>query len=56
MSLTPRGREVAEQCRTINAQTASLLVNGLDQKDVQTLHAVLMRMNANLDAAGSPEA
>ena len=51
VSLTDRGREVAEQCRALNAQTASLLIDGLDQKDVQTLHAVLTRMNANLEAA-----
>ena len=56
VSLTPRGREVAEQCRALNEQTASLLIDGLDQKAVQTLHAVLMRMNANLEAANSPEA
>jgi DNA-binding MarR family transcriptional regulator len=51
VSLTDKGRDVAEQCRALNAQTASLLIDGLDQKDVQTLHAVLTRMNANLEAA-----
>jgi DNA-binding MarR family transcriptional regulator len=56
VSLTDRGREVAQQCRAMNAQTATLLIDGLDQKDVQTLHTVLMRMNANLEAAGAPAA
>ena len=51
VSLTPRGREVAEQCRAVNAQTENLLVAGLDQSDVQNLHAILMRMSANLEPA-----
>jgi hypothetical protein len=40
----------------VNARTASLLVDGLDQKDVQTLHSILTRMNANLETAPAPQA
>jgi DNA-binding MarR family transcriptional regulator len=54
--LTSWGRDVAEQCRSVNARTASLLVDGLDQKDVQTLHSILTRMNANLETAPAPQA
>ena len=51
VSLTTRGREVAEQCRAVNAQTENQLVAGLDQADVQNLHAILTRMSANLEPA-----
>jgi DNA-binding MarR family transcriptional regulator len=49
VTLTPRGREVAEQCRAVNAQTENLLVAGIDQADVRNLHAILTRMSANLE-------
>ena len=50
VSLTDKGREVAQLCREVNTRTESLLVAGLDQGDVQNLHAILSRMSANLDA------
>jgi hypothetical protein len=56
VSLTPKGRDVAKQCRQVNAQTENLLVAGIDQTDVQNLHAILMRMSANLQPIGATEA
>ena len=55
VSLTEKGREVAQTCREVNARTEELLVAGLEKKDVQTLHAILSRMSANLETnAASP--
>ena len=51
VSLTAKGREVAMQCRDVNARTEELLVAGLDEADVQNLHATLSRMSVNLETA-----
>jgi DNA-binding MarR family transcriptional regulator len=50
VSLTEKGREVAQMCRQVNVRTEELLVAGLEQGDVQNLHAILSRMSANLEA------
>jgi len=56
VSLTTKGADVAQQCRALNIQTQSVLVEGLEAADLQSLHAILMRMTANLDALGGAEA
>lgn len=50
VSLTNRGREVAQMCRQANARTEELLMAGLEKADVQNLHDILSRMSANLEA------
>ena len=53
VSLTPKGREIAQMCREVNAQTEELLMTGLNQADVQNLHATLSRMSANLETTAA---
>ena len=49
VTLTAKGRDVAQQCREVSARTETLLMEGIDQDDVLNLHAILMRMSANLE-------
>ena len=55
VSLTPKGRDLAMQCRAMNLQMESILIKGLGEADLQSLHGILTRMSANLDAAGGAE-
>ena len=56
VTLTPHGRQMADQCRAMNARMESLLVAGIPRAEVQHLHAVLARMSANLDTGLAAEA
>jgi DNA-binding MarR family transcriptional regulator len=49
--LTQKGREIAKRCQEIGGQSERHLIAGISEQELMQLHAVLLRMSANMDAA-----